>query len=759
MSGRAHLTEARSRVNRYTVSVALALSSFVFLSVVPFLPGMPEFAILIAVAIGIASLRSQAIAAGMLLAVVSLAVGYQLISFGLANFALTGQTAHLELGLLGLLALIDIIFAVRQPASVALSVLAVALMLTPAYYLSIGVLVIAIGIGGMRAVGAVSASFVATLLPFVVLENAIATSRGIVNASTGPIIFTQFSLLESSFAPSLQQLNVVAQHPPATSVGSILPAYLSGGTAIDLLIPMMVVAVILGATVAMAGMASSLLERLDWRWRYGLSSRTTAPLVAAFGMSAGFAVLIAGIAPATTMEAFLATDSPSAGQALAHDPYAPALLILGAMVLGLALSLREAGIQRLERVELTRKELRSLVERTYDMMGKAKDVIQAIQNGAPTVATRDLARRINEQESALSDISTGLGSADYLSLSAWVDAVKARILPDVEGTPDTLRLRIVDGLKKYESLGSAYDNLLENAGLHERFGIPHVDEKIDYLQAIERYREVTARIQASVRKMFEDYRIATGAFNAIMNRELISPPIDPESLIENREFLSSMKLVTEEYWLNFENTYADDLRSKVEAVDAELRELRSVVDGRMAQEVQRTLTSLAEPRPQNSPAILGSLTELVATLKEKLDATETELVRLGELVDALSAKARKMVHFEMLSLRGLVEELRSDAGGLGPNLEGVADYTKRLTRATRRLEEMKRSDFRSILMLVHYGDAKDYIETRLAETKALRIADLPFSGPAALLYARLLADSTRSIRYDDLNEEVVARNA
>ena len=205
-------SRSRARVTAYTSALIIAVASSVYLAVVPFLPAPPVFPILVGLGLGALSLRNRGVSVAVLYLLVYFSVLWQMIGFGFFQLLSAGVGVAVLLAMA--VPLIPFMTKRVELSSMALAVLAVALMLTPAYFVSIPlVAAAALTFGGFASLEALAAAFVFLLTPFLLLENALyfTTTSG----ATAPIIFGQFTLLSQNLRPPLPGLNVLLTGLPA----------------------------------------------------------------------------------------------------------------------------------------------------------------------------------------------------------------------------------------------------------------------------------------------------------------------------------------------------------------------------------------------------------------------------------------------------------------------------------------------------------------------------------------------------------------
>ena len=161
-----------------------------------------------------------------------------------------------------------------------------------------------------------------------------------------------------------------------------------------------------------------------------------------------------------------------------------------------------------------------------------------------------------------------------------------------------------------------------------------------------------------------------------------------------------------------------------------------------------------------SPALaLDRVEAVVGELRDSAERIGEEVDRLQNLAKSLSPEAARIVRFEILGQAAAVAAVGKKAQGLKPSVEEVGGFAEEAALVFGAVEEARRKDARSMLMLSQYPVASDLMDAALREGKSVRLADLPFLPEASVVFARLYTSGKRSLRYDDLNEEVERKRA
>ena len=741
----------RERADEYTTAFILALSAFVFLDTVHFLPGAPLLPVLVAAGLALASLSRPVWASGVLGLLAFLAIIWQLLGFGLGG--LLGSTPGLVVAVLLVLYIaVDLAVARHQPASMALALLAVSLMLTPFYYLSVAMIVIAAVMGGPRSIGPVASTFISTLLPFILIENAIAYAGVQPTVQLPPVIFSQLQKVAQNQIPSLGSLNVFLTGLPANAASTYSGAFvtfITGERASVIIIPLVLLSIIFSSSASLAGATHTLFE---WLTKGKMTRRLRAflPLIAAIATPIAFVLLTVALSP------------PSIGgyqTDLVTRPGDAGLLIGGSVLVGSAFTGRELLLQRLERLQRMKAELRTLLDAMEKESEDLRGALEKVQSNAPKLDVGELMHRFQEVMSKAGDIRKGLETADVKQAGAWVDEVLNVALPELERMPELLRVRMIEEANSLLALSSIYNAMLEETLAEGRF-----NEKAEGLagmdldQAISAYLRVAARVKEDTEAVFQEYKDATGAFNALMGREIIVPPVDPAKVLETDDYPTAMKLVTQDYWTNFQAVRLPELEGALAALVKRMEKLRDSLDAGPGRKVGETMGLLSVEGVSPAQA-LKQVEAVVGDLRDSAEKVGEEVERLQNLAKSLSPEAARIVRFEILGQAQAVAAVGKKAQTLKPSVEEVGGFAEEAALVFGAVEEARRKDARSMLMLSQYPVASDLMDAALAEGKSVRLADLPFIPEASVVFARLYTSGKRSLGYDDLNEEVQRKHA
>ncbi|MDG7008024.1 MAG: hypothetical protein JRN06_07245 [Nitrososphaerota archaeon] len=741
----------RERADRYTTAFVLALSGFVFLDAVHFLPGAPLLPVLVAAGLALASLSRPVWASGVLGLLAFLTILWQLLGFGLGGL-LASTGGSIVAVLLVLFIAVDLAVARHQPVSMALALLAVSLMLTPYYYLSVAMIVIAGVMGGTRSIGPVASTFISALLPFILIENAIAYANVQLNVELPPVIFSQLQNVAQNQIPPLGSLNVFLTGLPAGAASSYSGAFvgfITGERASVIIVPLILLSIIFSSSASLAGATSALFAWLT-KGRITRRLRAFIPLIAAVATPVAFVLLIVALSPASI--GGYQTD-------LVSRPEDAGLLIGSSVLVGGAFTGRELLLQRLERLQRMKAELGTLLEAMEKQSEVLKGALEKVQTNAPKLDVGELAHRVQEVMSKSGDIRKGLETADVKQTGAWTDEIMNVTLPELQRMPEVLRVRMIEEANSLLALASIYNAMLEETLARGRFNErPEAMAGMDLDQAISAYLRVAARVKEDTEAIFKEYKDVTGAFNALMGREIIVPPVDPARVLETDDYHMAMKLVTQDYWTNFQAVRLPELEGALAALVKRMEKLSGSLDAEPRRRVGEAMELLSQTGI--SPALaLERVEAVVSDLRDSAERIGEEVERLQNLAKSLSPEAARIVRFEILGQAAAVATVGRKAGGLKPSVEEVGEFAEEAALVFGAVEEARRKDARSMLILSQYPVASCLMDAALREGKGVRLADLPFIPEASVVFARLYTSGKRSLRYDDLNEEVERKRA
>ncbi len=708
-------------------------------------------ALLVAIGLALGALRNPRWASGALSVLVLVTIVWQLIGFGYLNVATTGNGLLLA-ALLALLLAIYFFSARLGPASMALAIMAVSLMLTPYYYLSIALIVAAAAVGGLSSIGPVSSTFISTLIPFLVIENGIYLSGA--GPGSPPIVFSYLSEVSANLTPALPGLNVFLTGLPTNILSpysSVVIQFINSGRADILVVPILLLGLVFSASASLAGLFNSSVGRLSAILKTSSVVDVLGPLVGGLVTSVTFAVLI--IALATPALGGYQTSLSSSTDDLV-------LLLISSLLVGLIFTGRELAVRRMERLELARSRLSSLLSAAKSTIANSSAMADIILQEAPTADVKPESRILSENESLVSDIQRGLDTASYETLTRWSDDLGAHVLPSMAKMPEALRIKVINELTSLHALITAYNNILAEARATNRFpSLLPQDGTISIDEAVRSYQQVTTGIKESASNLFEEYQQAAGAYSQLMNREESTPPVNASYLFDSGDYVTGMKLIAEEYWSNFRATCREEMEEGISAVAVQATRLEGLLNEGARDSLRQLVNSLADAEPAHSVAYKESMEKMLLLLRGEVERWRDDAERLERLIKSLTPGATKVISFESLDQSGKLRELYDRLGNTKASLVNMAKFMDEAADTLSTHRDKVRIDERSLIMLSQYPVAKRLIERRFKSRKQVPIAELPFQHDAAAVFVKLFSMTHKRASFDYGNEELVSKDA
>jgi hypothetical protein len=673
------------------------------------------------------------------------------VGLGYLNVATTVN--GLILGALFVLLMVIYLFSARLgPASMALALMAVSLMLTPYYYLSIALIVAAAAVGGLSSIGPVFSTFISTLTPFLVIENGIYLSKA--SPGTAPIVFSYLSDVASNLTPPLPGLNVFLTGRPPNLLSPYSAAviqFVGSGRADILIIPLFLLGLVFGASASLAGLFNSSVGRLSTMLRTSSVFDILAPLVSGLVTSVTFAVLVVLLAP-RALGGYQTSLTSNTTDVI--------LLVVSSLLVGLAFTGRELAVRRMERIEIARSRLSNLLYSVKSTVANSSAMAEIISKEAPTVDIEAESRILGEDESLVSDMERGLATASHETLTEWWKDLQGRILPSIDKMPEAFRIKVINEISSLHALTTAYNNVLSEARAANRFPFQlPPDGTLSIEGAISFYRQITMGIKESAASLFDEYKEATGAFNLLMNREEMAPPVNSSYLFDAGDLVTGMKLIAEEYWSNFRAAYKEEMEEGARGLATQATKLEGLLGQEPREQLHLLVESLSDAEPAHSAAYAVSLERLRLVLKDEVERWRDESERLERLIKSLTPGATRVISFESLDQLGKLRDLCEQLDKTKASLVNLTAFMEMATSTLTAHREKVRVDERSLIMLSQYPVAMKLIEGRFRDRKQVPVVELPFQHDAAVVFVKLFTMTHKKAGFDYVNEELVSKDA
>jgi hypothetical protein len=742
---------ARARVTAYTSALIVAVASSVYLAVVPFLPAPPIVPILVGVGLGALSLRNRGVSIAALYLLVYFSVLWQMIGFGFFQLL----SAGVGIAVLLSLAIPLLTFTSRRVelSSMALAVLSVSLMMTPAWFVSIPLIAAAaFTFSGFASLEALATTFLFLLTPFLLLENALyfTTATG----ATSPIIFGQFSVLAQNMRPPLPGLNILLTGLPANYLSPSalqVSAWLSQSSGV-LLIPMLILGVILVASSSIGGVTRSLIERWERsREIAGALKQVLAPLVVAVVTPGVFIVLITLLAlpGAGGFQTSLTSDAS----------HIQAVYMVGSSIL-LTTSFigRETLLLRLERAQVGTEGLQALIETCLAKMKDAQALLERVSGRVPSMNLSGERQSLSEYSSYITDVKRQMVGASGALISQFQSQLESTVLQPVSKMPEIQRQRVAGEIRGLISATATANNRLEEAKVP--LGYPDVPAMSDsstledlmdaYAAAVNAIRQVTVELSTM-------YARESASLDTIMGQEEVTPPVSASVLLDSNDFVGAMRLVAEEYWLNFHLRWAEPLDQKKSALLRRMKDLDSAVSEVERARLEAVGRVVAAGVPASSLAILTSLRELRALLEAIVTGTASGADKVGKMLDSLELRSVSGLKFETVGRLSEVLELKKKLEDVGVSFESLTRFLEHAAGVLKSQAAAWKVDHDNLVVLAQYPLAKKIIKQMLDETPKLPLARLPFQKRAAAIYAQIYATGTPEVELDQDGEALLVK--
>lgn len=738
----------RANIDKYTSAAIIAVSSFAFMNAVNFLPGAPIFPILVSVLLFFAAFyRSPQWSSGILSLIVFISMIYQLTGFMVLTVSSQAGQAVIICSVVALL--INLFSAKLEATSMAIAVLAVAIMFTPYYYFSIAFIVAAAVIGGLSSIGPVSLTYILTMIPLLLIENGFISRVGSESITKAPLIFTQLINFSTNMRPPLPGLNIFLTWYPKDFFNAQVSApvinYLNSSNPFLLLVPILILALVFSLSASVAGVINDMLDRLSVFERTSQLLKLISPLVASIVTPLTFVILITILSPKTIggYETSLTSNSMFS-------------MIAASLMLGTVFTAREYGIQWLERTEKARISVIKKIGAVEDLMAISKKMLAKTTATSSPINFSSELKMIEENVSNMGDIKKGLSTASYETLNDWISELDNNITPRMKSLPEVLRVKIIGELNFLSSIVVTYNNSLKEVGLNRSFSsLTETRSDIEFEQALKDYSQLIEEIKTNSRGIFDIYKETYNAYNIVTSQLDVLPPVDPERLFETNDFDGGVRLLAEEYWLNFHIKNLPEIEGLVGSLLESMNALIELVDDRNRQKLEIIVKKLRGPTPANSIIILNEVRNLKATLDESLVRVVDEITQLEKLVNSFPGISR-VIGFEVFNTSIKLIAIKKRNLDTGPTLRDTTKIIEEVTGFMKSYRDSKKADENNLIIISQLPVAMKIIDTELAKTRSIEVSNLPFQHKAAIIYVTFYAYNNSGIRYDE-DEEVIAR--
>jgi hypothetical protein len=732
-------SKARTRVTDYTACLFVVLASFLFFTFVPFIPDPPFIPLFVAIALGALSLRNRGAAVTILYVLVFFAVLWQLIGFGFFQLLAAGVGVAVLVALV--IPLLLFTNTKVEVTSMSLAILCVALMFTPVYFVSIPIIAAAAAVTGFASLEAISSSFIFLLAPFLLLDNALYFANS--PPGSAPIIFGQLTYLSANFRPALPGLNVFLTALPANYMSpkaQFVSTFLTNNWQL-LVIPLALLGVIIVVSSVLGRLVSTLMKKVAKFRESAFVSRFLAPVAVSLVVPVAFVALL------------LPFSLPGAGgfqTSLSEASHLQIFLMLAASVfLGIVFAARESLVQRMESGEMARAKVEGLAVQSRSAIDSARTELKAVALKVPSLNLSGEEMALSEYSSFLDDIQRRLQEAGGESLSQWAERMDKVVLPSLGRSTERMTAGVLNELRTLGAVAETVNANLEKASVRLRFTpVPEAPPGDSLDSAMDLYGKVVSRIDSETRTIFEAYKAAFEAFNMLMDQHGISIPVSPDTLLASHEYVTAMRLVAEEYWLNFHLRSSEELESKKNQLLEQLRRLSPVLTGQHAAQLARLMDSMKPTVPADSVALRQEVEQVRDLISSQIKIFEDSPRTIKRAVESVDPKAAKIIPFQTPRKLNEISSLRKEFESSRDGLDSLTRFLADSGPTLQSLVTSWRTDREGLQLIAQYPTARTVIERILNEQGKVRVRSLPYGRATALIYAQIYASENPGSAFD-----------
>jgi len=748
----------RAMADSALTSIMVAVSSYVFMTHVKFLPGEPVIPALISILLGFTAFRTPGYSDIFLALIVFSSISWQFLGFTIPPSASTAnvnwQILWFSAAFILLILALNTASAIFEPLAVSSAALASALLLTEYYYLAPLFLVMPSLIKGVRSIYPTAYSFIATSLPLIILENALRGERSI------PVIFSHLDRLASSIRPSIPSFNVFITGLPSDIIypgwRDVL-SYLGGGVLV-LIIPLICLSIsfILSATIAR--IVLWFFDRLPYLENREAIKMIARPPIVAITSSITFSLVLVLLSPRNVGGYITGYgDNPD------HILY----LLAGGLAIGALFSARKVILNRLETIEGVRRRLGEAIERADSISKSIETRLELVSAKAPSIDVDSERRLLEEVRAALSDARKRLAIGKYSMLEEALKRFTESYLPRLGDASQRLGGRVVEEIMRIDSACKKGNYILANCGV-KSISLPQAPELPGYIEDLESllniYSEYISRVRGAVSSIYSLYVRSISSINKLLGSDVISLPpdqVNPISLMNSGDYVEAIELVTD-LWRSFQENLGERLRLSC----SQLLDALSRLDGVVRPEGQAVFRDIVRSIGDSCTGV-GSIASLEDSIERLRSFAVGEVEKAIKDLDRINRVGALLEKLDPVAAKGL--ELRTPrmAGDLSRALEALSRGSQSIPSMVAALTSTReilwsytvslREDESKILILSQYPLARSVLDSIIKARGSAHIEELPFTPSASEIYARIYSRSAKNVEYNE--EEAVIRVA
>ncbi len=419
---------------------------------------------------------------------------------------------------------------------------------------------------------------------------------------------------------------------------------------------------------------------------------------------------------------------------------------------------REALLLRLESVQVGTDELETLIEKCLAKMKEVQELLDHVSKNVPSMSLSGERQSLSEYSSYVADVQRQIKGASGTLILQFQAQLESTVLQPLARMPEQLRQRVASEIRGHISATATANNHLEEANVSLRYpDIPAVSDSSPLEDLIVAYEAATAAIKDVTRELSALFAQESTSLDVMMGQEAVAPPVSASVLLESNEFVGAMRLVAEEYWLNFHLRWAEVLDQKKSALLQRMKKLDKVVADGERERLEAIEKGVEDAKPANSSATLASLRELRSMLEVIVTRAATGADRVGEMLESLELRAARGLRFETVNRLSEVNELKKRFDSVDVSFDNLTKFLENAAGVLESQSEAWKSDRENLVVLAQYPLAKKIIKRMLEEHSTLALAKLPYQKRVAALYAQLYSTGNPDVEYDETGERLVAR--
>jgi len=750
------------RVRKFSDSLIslslIAVSSYVFMTNVPFLPGAPVIPLIISLILGLVAFRVPGYSDTFLALIVFFSIAWQFLGFILPpSPSIAGvdwQAIWLSTAFVLAILALNMLSAISEPLAVSSAALASALLMTRYFYIAPALLVVPSLVRGFGSMIPTAYSFIATSLPLIVLENALRGDKGL------PALFTYLEVLKENIREPIPSLNIFAVGIPPSMISERwrdVVQYFSSGAVLGLIAPLTCLSISFVFAAVAARSVLRLYERIPQLENRVFIKRVARPLIASITSVGVFSLLLVSLSP---------SNIGGYVTGFQEDPELLGQLFLWALAVGSMFSAREAVLYSLEGAEEAGDALREAISEGEKGYSAVSSMVKLISSKAPSVDLSEEVRELEEIGAALRDAGARLSIAKRPLIEEALTRVRGLYLPKIRDMPGRIRGKIVEELMRLDSACKKGNYTLKGAGVRGHL-FPEISEAPgaeDLEHVTSYYEEYVSRVRASVSSLYTLYIKSVESINKLYGEEIISPPPDhmnPASLLNAGSYSDAVELVSG-LWRSLQESVGQRLASTCTEILEAVSRLEGVLRGEDLERLRAILASIGDSCRGAGGAIslAGAVEDLRGLLISAVSAAIKDLERVRRveaLLERLDPIASKGLELRSPRMAGELQRVKLDLEASVVSLPKMVTLSAAVRDILWNYLVSVREDESKIMTLSQYPLAKVFIDIAIKSKGSINIEELPFTASASEVYARIYSRSSRNVVY--IEEEAVIRVA